>query len=329
MRAYVDSGNNIECANDIKRALHYMGGIKGRVSVIAITKEITELSASKIPNISQYHSIQFDEDGMTFWPYFNIGVGEKITYGSPSFTPKLEVIQPFTLASATPTTIDTGVHMKQRSDRGFREFHVCPDVACLATFENEHELDEHILGNVHNYIQPRTSEDRVKLAYAKRMHSLTGQIENEAQTTKSENATQKPRNPNEEFEKEGWALPTRKKTRFSLKQKGYLYDLFMNGEETGRKIRPEEAVRKMQRAEILGGKIFSPTEYLTTDQVRSLFSRMSSLNRQGKLQDPRTVPKTSNADDFDDRSSSEPECDKVGRNKLFCRVNMYPYHSLF
>ena len=53
----------------------------------------------------------------------------------------------------------------------------------------------------------------------------------------------------------------------------------MEGETTGKKFSPEQ-VHVIMRRELL------VTEYVTSQQIRSLFSRWSRLKSQNKLQEP-------------------------------------------
>ena len=84
----------------------------------------------------------------------------------------------------------------------------------------------------------------------------------------------------------GWALHKSKgQNRFSDKVKKYLLEQFLVGEETGRKITPSEASTRMRslRDDVEGLRVFSKEEWLTTQQVRSYFSRLSTLKKSGKL----------------------------------------------
>ena len=58
------------------------------------------------------------------------------------------------------------------------------------------------------------------------------------------------------------------KFRFSEDQKKYLVKVFKEGEKTGIKASPEEVHQKMRQH-------FSPSEYVTERQIRSLFSRLT------------------------------------------------------
>ena len=45
---------------------------KTQVSVVEINKQNCEIEQSKIQNIQSFHSVQFEEDGMRFWQYFDV-----------------------------------------------------------------------------------------------------------------------------------------------------------------------------------------------------------------------------------------------------------------
>ena len=62
----------------------------------------------------------------------------------------------------------------------------------------------------------------------------------------------------------GWALPHRNTFRYSYKQK---------------KVAPEQVVLKTR-------KQFSTSEYVTVQQVKPIFSRMSTEKRKGTLKEP-------------------------------------------
>lgn len=84
----------------------------------------------------------------------------------------------------------------------------------------------------------------------------------------------------------GWAVKkARRATRFSDKVKLYLRDIFLKGEETGKKANPADISSKMKnaRSEETGKKVCSKEEWLTTQQVASYFSRLTVLDKSGRL----------------------------------------------
>nr|XP_047145817.1 uncharacterized protein LOC124818777 [Hydra vulgaris] len=80
---------------------------------------------------------------------------------------------------------------------------------------------------------------------------------------------------------QGWALPVRSSFRFSNQQKELLYKYFIRGEESGNKISPEQVHMQLRRE-------LPPDQYVTSQQIRSLFSRFSNLKRKGALVEPTT-----------------------------------------
>ncbi|XP_065678285.1 uncharacterized protein LOC136093230 [Hydra vulgaris] len=80
---------------------------------------------------------------------------------------------------------------------------------------------------------------------------------------------------------QGWALPVRSSFRFSNQQKELLYKYFIRGEESGNKMSPEQVHMQLRRE-------LPPDQYVTSQQIRSLFSRFSNLKRKGKLVEPTT-----------------------------------------
>ena len=78
------------------------------------------------------------------------------------------------------------------------------------------------------------------------------------------------------FGQKGWALPKRSDFRYSNKQKVLLYKYFIDGEKSRKKKSPDEV-------HLLLRKDLSPQEYVTSQQIRSLFSRWSKQYREGTL----------------------------------------------
>ena len=68
------------------------------------------------------------------------------------------------------------------------------------------------------------------------------------------------------FAKPGWVLSLRTNFRFSENQKKILYKVFMDGEVSGKKMSPEQVHRELRKA-------LTPSEYVSSQQICSLFSR--------------------------------------------------------
>ena len=62
-------------ASDIFDGLQFANVIKNlKMGVAKTNKYLSVLNRKTIPDIGQYHSVQFHENHMRFWRYFNVGV---------------------------------------------------------------------------------------------------------------------------------------------------------------------------------------------------------------------------------------------------------------
>ena len=75
----------------------------------------------------------------------------------------------------------------------------------------------------------------------------------------------------------GSALPKRLFSRFNYHQQKYNYDLFIEGETTGKNTASEKVPLEMKNLKIDGEKYFSSKKYLHATQIKSLFSRYAKL----------------------------------------------------
>ena len=86
--------------------------------------------------------------------------------------------------------------------------------------------------------------------------------------------------------------------------KKVLYKIFIEGETKGKKMSPEQVEK------ILKQKL-QVSEYVTSKQIRSLFSRQSSMYRQGKLKEPTDNQIQKNVDNLQDGNDSDNEEDNA------------------
>lgn len=84
----------------------------------------------------------------------------------------------------------------------------------------------------------------------------------------------------------GWVVGNRKITRFFCKQKLYINNFFMKGEQSGAKSSSENRVKEMRKQILLEENLFQSFEYMTSSQI---FSRMLALNKVGRLKPPGPV----------------------------------------
>ena len=103
---------------------------------------------------------------------------------------------------------------------------------------------------------------------------------------------------------EGWALKkVRNAVNFSENVTNYLREVFLLGEETGHKASPGDvAVHMKGLRDSSGKKRFQKKEWFTTLQISHYFSRLSTLNKSGRLirDTDATSPNTDDDEDEDE-----------------------------
>ena len=71
IRSFVD---NVISANHVFKALQFAKTMKNtKVGVVEIDSSKSIIKGKTIPDISQFHSVEFFDDGMRFWQYFDVG----------------------------------------------------------------------------------------------------------------------------------------------------------------------------------------------------------------------------------------------------------------
>ena len=157
-------GKDAISAEDIKNAILFHGGPGNvKVSAVEIDKSECSLEQSKIPNIESFHSVQFEDNCMKFWQYFNVSNGQFIPYSELTFHSGLKVISAF---STMESVIEKPKQMsKKRKDHEICNIQFCPISGCISTFESEMELLEHLADEEHKFNESTSGMDRVRQAY--------------------------------------------------------------------------------------------------------------------------------------------------------------------
>ena len=124
----------------------------------------------------------------------------------------------------------------------------------------------------------KSSLDAVRNIFVNKMKSLSQVHSSSLSTVQTVQTTDNNNKYATMFKNIEWALPTRSNFRYTNKQKQVLFKYFMEGEESGNKMSPEGVI--LLRKKLL------PEEYVSVQQIRSLFSRWSKLYREGKLRPP-------------------------------------------
>ncbi|CAB4039653.1 Hypothetical predicted protein [Paramuricea clavata] len=79
IRHFLNEGNNINTASDMKKALDSYGGVKGcRASVVSISRTKQQIAKHKWTGITLFNNFEFLKSGIKVWKAYKIGKGKLI-----------------------------------------------------------------------------------------------------------------------------------------------------------------------------------------------------------------------------------------------------------
>ena len=157
---------------------------------------------------------------MTFWQYFQCGNGKNVDRNNLTFKSGLIVLVPF-----KSSIQQTGTFLSKKClDRDSCNLHFCTKTGCIGTFSSEEELEMHLLQDTHSFASKTTDMD-IKVHQVS--HKINGLINQPSSSGSAERTIIL-----NEFEKQGWVLPKQNVTRFTYWQRKFIYNTFMQGEET-------------------------------------------------------------------------------------------------
>ena len=154
--------------------------------------------------------------------------------------------------------------------------YTCPEDGCTRVFQRHSALAKHLSAEkCIRSLEKHTLLDLAKLGYQQILEEGVGVVP----TMRAISMVNK---QGTAILTEGWALrPTKRAYRFSEKQKDYLTAKFNIGESTGRKVDASLVARDIRRARGSNGeRLFKSSEFLTTQQITSYFTRLSATLRQ-------------------------------------------------
>ena len=212
-----------------------MNGVKNaKVSVVEIDSSVNEIKSQKTDNVSNYHSAEFEDNKIRFWNYYSVGKGILV---EKKFCENVD-----SNYNSMPCE-----HKKRRLDR-MRNDNVlyCPISDCVKTFLSEEALKNHMLLNNHSY--SLTGLDQVKQIYISHVTN-SSELNCSFQDNLSVNTES-----NNTFIMV-WALLKSLFSRFNYHQQKYMYNVFIEGETTGKKAAPEKVALEMKTLELMGKSI--------------------------------------------------------------------------
>ena len=156
-------------------------------------------------------------------------------------------------------------------------------------------------------LERETQYDQVKRKWAETCQSLAGGYLQSVPSTSAAATVDQPHSQNVPSTEEGWALKkVRNPVKFSENVRNYLREVFLLGEQTGHKASPGDVAMRMKGfRDSSGKKKFQKKEWLTSLHISRYFSRLSTLNKSGRL----TRDTDANEDADDDADDDEDEDD--------------------
>ncbi|CAH3019314.1 unnamed protein product [Porites evermanni] len=219
IRQYVNAGNDVEKAKDMKKAIDSYSGVRGcRASVVKVDTCAQDLHNHNWNGVLMFSNFKFCADGIRMWKAFNAGEGKFVRYdklmkrGTSQGSTRLEVIEPF-----TSPRVSTGFLYKNSKTTENKsepcEFS-CPQPDCIKLFKTTTALQNHQDFGKHIFCtQKDSTHDSIKRKWANACTNLRPSyipskknLEGLSQEECREYPTAEP----------GWALKKNKKTgRFS------------------------------------------------------------------------------------------------------------------
>ena len=305
MKIYLNAGHDIESAQQMRDALASSGGIPGVRVRLCSTPDSSKSSKSvKWDGVSSINNIEYTKTGMKVWKAYKVGPGKLVPWSNFSMTPAaLETLNheettgnadvTFTAITVRklPKTDQSDVQQQVESpdpltaslapesignEKEQKLFH-CPEEGCVKSFQRHSFLQSHLDIGRHKFaLEHETLLDKAMVTYATKLEqgasAVECSLEHAATSTEAADA-------DNAVLPMGWALKSGSgRKRVSEHQKRYLTEIFQAGEVTGHKADPAHVSTSMRKARNAEGSsmMFHASEYLTSRQISSFFSRLAS-----------------------------------------------------
>jgi len=301
MKVFLNSGNNIESAKEMKNAILSSGGVPSVNVTVSGPPEASTFSTIRLEGVNTISNIEYSGEGLRVWKAYKIGSRKLIQWKKLDVQPHAEISKLSAIdydacgenalfktvtskkAKTPPKQANTtGPGDSPNSDESSSyESNVglfsCLKEGCIKHYQRFSSLQRHLdCGRHHLAIENESLFDRAIVGYSERpvvQSSSVSNIPTEVSKVRSVENLLLPM---------GWALRSSqvKRTRFTTNQKDYLTKKFDLGEISGRKADPESVVRAMMGArDSEGNRLFTSAEFLTSQQVASFFTRLAAKQR--------------------------------------------------
>ena len=274
MNFYLNSGHNIENAEEMNAALRAATAICGFSSCVMKIEKSTSINPENIKSVSKIHHIKYVDSMFHVWQYYGIGKGKKYPVGALSPTPTYAITVPFERNHSFGNVM---VETRKRKETIF-----CAESMCSKSFNSVDDMLHHLDYEEHTYVGSKTvtQMSRVSDAWVQRF-AVEGAESSEHQDIADESLTSLTGVCDLPM---GWAIPVRTTRRLTNVQKKFLNRLFDEGETTGSKVTAEDADGLMRE------EFDSVDHFLPLSTIKSYFSRRKVAIRDGKSQIGEVLP---------------------------------------
>ena len=216
------------------------------------------------------------------------------------------------------TDEDTDGSSKKSPDSASQKLFLCPEEGCIKSYQRHWSLQKHLeCGKHKRALEYETLYDRAMLGYASRLEQGASAVPE----LRDSELTSSSFSPSLQM---GWALKhsRARNVRFTDKQKDYLTAKFQIGEQTGQKVDATSVSRLMRSAKDSNGeRLFDSSEFLTSKQISSFFSRLASKRSLEYIEDIQS--------DDDEQNSAEKESQlQAMRNKVVSEISIQHAHPI-
>ena len=172
IRRFINEGNNVQSASDMKAALDSYGGVKGCACAVVDIDE-TKRPVTKLtwPGIQALNNFLFEDDeGIRVWKSFNIGEGKVFHPSCNDGETNLKVIDDFDFEpqQEEPPQKKQKTSPAPVSNRETPAVFACPEANCIKEFQSFADLEQHMDSGRH-LLKPLEEKvsDAIKCRWAK------------------------------------------------------------------------------------------------------------------------------------------------------------------
>ena len=184
MQHYLNSGHDIENAEQMFDAMTSNGGVPSLSVSLCSCVESTELPPYKIDGVSLVSNIQYSAEGLRVWRAYGIGSGKLLPQQkhevSPRKTPTLAVVK---CRQSTFSAVKPRVLSKSKSKTGEEQeeegnergnlgdgLFACPEEGCLCRFLSHSAMIRHLdCGKHKRELEKETLYDKAAMEYGKQL----------------------------------------------------------------------------------------------------------------------------------------------------------------